>query len=217
MPNFFYYDANGQKFGPVNDGQLKTLALRGIITPQTQLETESGQKGLAGQIPGLSFPSFAAESKPKIAVPIPNEAAVAQYRYSSDTGVTPIFPLLTDTSFRELLPETLYLWIIKIAYVTGAVAVVLGTLFFCGTTIYGGVSALHNGFGYEPGLSLLAFFLAVLAVPFICIGGFLAIIVLRLICEWGIITFHYMIVWTIELIKLLKTIRIYLDVKSKRE
>jgi hypothetical protein len=53
MPNFFYYDANGQKFGPVNDQQLKALATQGIIVPQTPLETDSGHRGTAGQIPGL--------------------------------------------------------------------------------------------------------------------------------------------------------------------
>lgn len=56
MTNFFYYDANGQKQGPVNDQQLKSLAAQGAITAQTPLETDSGHKGQAGQIPGLNFP-----------------------------------------------------------------------------------------------------------------------------------------------------------------
>ncbi|GHT16687.1 hypothetical protein FACS1894189_0990 [Planctomycetales bacterium] len=53
MPNFYYYDASGQKFGPVNDSQLKGLATQGIIVPQTPMETDTGYKGTAGQIPGL--------------------------------------------------------------------------------------------------------------------------------------------------------------------
>ncbi|MCL2117838.1 MAG: NINE protein [Planctomycetaceae bacterium] len=60
MTNFFYTDANGQKQGPINDAQLKTLAAQGIVTPTTSLETESGHKGVASQIPGL----FAAASSP---------------------------------------------------------------------------------------------------------------------------------------------------------
>ena len=60
MPNFFYADANGQKQGPVNDQQLKALAAQGVITPQTPMETDSGYKGTAGQLPGL----FAAVSAP---------------------------------------------------------------------------------------------------------------------------------------------------------
>ncbi len=53
MPNFFYIDTTGTKQGPVNDQQLKALAANGVIMPQTPLETESGHKGVAGQIPGL--------------------------------------------------------------------------------------------------------------------------------------------------------------------
>jgi len=55
MPNYIFTDANGQR-QTINDHQLRTLAARGIITAQTPLETDAGQKGLAGQIPGL-FPA----------------------------------------------------------------------------------------------------------------------------------------------------------------
>ena len=56
MPNFFYFDQANQKQGPVNEQQIKALVVQGIITPQTQLETDTGKKGLAGQIKGL-FPA----------------------------------------------------------------------------------------------------------------------------------------------------------------
>jgi hypothetical protein len=56
MPNFYYTDATGQKRGLINNEQLKALVARGIITPDTLLETEAGQKGKAGQIKGL-FPA----------------------------------------------------------------------------------------------------------------------------------------------------------------
>ncbi|GHT14802.1 hypothetical protein FACS1894170_12090 [Planctomycetales bacterium] len=55
MPNFFYYNANGQKLGPFNDQHLKALVRQGIVTPQTPLETDTGHKGKAGQIKGLTF------------------------------------------------------------------------------------------------------------------------------------------------------------------
>ena len=55
MPNFYYTDATGAKQGPVNEQQLQALVSQRIITPQTQLETEAGHKGFAGQIPGLNF------------------------------------------------------------------------------------------------------------------------------------------------------------------
>ena len=53
MPNWFYHDAAGIKQGPIDDAQLKELCQSGIITPQTDLETESGYKGKAGQVRGL--------------------------------------------------------------------------------------------------------------------------------------------------------------------
>ncbi|GEM_PF-1738734 len=53
MPKFFFTDANGVKRGPLSTGQLRELAARGIITPITPLETDSGHEGLAGQISGL--------------------------------------------------------------------------------------------------------------------------------------------------------------------
>ena|GEM_PF-704744 len=60
MPNFFYFDANGQKQGAFTPQQLKSLAAQGVIGPQTPLEADSGHKGTAGQIPGL-FPVSAAQ------------------------------------------------------------------------------------------------------------------------------------------------------------
>jgi len=65
---FFYFDNSGNKRGPDNKDELKTLVARGIITPQTNLETDSGHRGKAGQIKGLfSVPAenpFAAEAIP---------------------------------------------------------------------------------------------------------------------------------------------------------
>jgi len=71
MPNFFYFDANGQKHGLVNDHQLQTLAARGVINPQTPLETEGGHKGIAGQIPGLFAHVPPPLVQPAQAVPAP--------------------------------------------------------------------------------------------------------------------------------------------------
>ena len=54
MPNFYYADTNGQKH-LLTPQQLKELVARGMITPDTPLETDTGKKGKAGQIKGL-FP-----------------------------------------------------------------------------------------------------------------------------------------------------------------
>jgi TM2 domain-containing membrane protein YozV len=60
MANFFYFDRNAQKQGPVSQERLKELAARGVIDQNTPMETDTGHKGRAGQIPGL----FAAGSTP---------------------------------------------------------------------------------------------------------------------------------------------------------
>ncbi len=62
MPNYFYIDANGQKQGPIDDQQLQMLAAQGMITPETVLETDTGHKGLAGQVLGLKFNAAASTS-----------------------------------------------------------------------------------------------------------------------------------------------------------
>ena len=62
---YFYIDANGQKQGPINDQQLQTLVARGIITPHTPMETDTGYKGMAGQIPGLEFPELMPKEGPE--------------------------------------------------------------------------------------------------------------------------------------------------------
>jgi hypothetical protein len=88
MANFFYYDVNGIKQGPVNPQQLKALAERGIITPGTAMEADTGKKGVAGQIPGLfATPKTETEGvygmapvpvSPKVATPPPAYRAVQQ-------------------------------------------------------------------------------------------------------------------------------------------
>ena len=54
--NYFYYDQNNQKRGPASEQQLKELAAKGLIGPHTPMKTDTGHKGVAGQIPGIEFP-----------------------------------------------------------------------------------------------------------------------------------------------------------------
>lgn len=53
MPNWFYYDENGEKTGPISSVILKTLADLNKITQETVIETEDGRRGKAGQVRGL--------------------------------------------------------------------------------------------------------------------------------------------------------------------
>ena len=57
MP-YFYTDENGNRHGPIDEQRLQTLAERGVFTPLTPLETDTGLKVAAGQIRGLVFPAL---------------------------------------------------------------------------------------------------------------------------------------------------------------
>ncbi|MBQ2683775.1 MAG: CD225/dispanin family protein [Thermoguttaceae bacterium] len=53
MSNWFYYDQQGQKIGPITDSELRELIVRGLILPDTKLETDTGHSVKARQVPGL--------------------------------------------------------------------------------------------------------------------------------------------------------------------
>jgi hypothetical protein len=52
---WYYYDANGIKQGQIDDVKLKTLALNGIIKPDTLIENDKGTAASASRIKGLVF------------------------------------------------------------------------------------------------------------------------------------------------------------------
>ena len=86
MPNFFYFDQSNQKYGPVSDQQLKALAAQGVINPNTPMETDTGHKGLAGQIPGLFVAvSPSMPKSPPAPVAVPTREGVPQESFLSKT------------------------------------------------------------------------------------------------------------------------------------
>ena len=84
MANFFYTDGNGQRQGPVDTPGLRRLIEFGVIGPNTPLETDTGHKGVARQIPGL----FVAGASPSVQ-PMPTHpaapVAVNPMAFSSDS------------------------------------------------------------------------------------------------------------------------------------
>ena len=58
MTNWYYTDTFGTRLGPIDDQQLQGLVARGIITPETLMETDTGHEGVAGKIPGLFEPAY---------------------------------------------------------------------------------------------------------------------------------------------------------------
>lgn len=107
MANFYYTDANGQKQGPVNENQLKALAAKGAITPETPLETEGGHKGVAGQVPGLDFSSGAN------ALPLRPQDTFAWKAgvLAKKAGVGGVFSWLFDFPFHDIRLPIINLWV----------------------------------------------------------------------------------------------------------
>lgn len=50
---WYFHDKNDVRQGPVSDEQLKMFVKRGIVTPESILETTNGHRGKAGQVKGL--------------------------------------------------------------------------------------------------------------------------------------------------------------------
>ncbi len=79
MSNWYYYNANDEKVGPVSATALKDLARQGFITRETKIENTNGRTAVAGQVNGLTF----AETK-QVETPPPVETEF--YGFASSTG-----------------------------------------------------------------------------------------------------------------------------------
>lgn len=181
MPNYFHFDTNGQKLGPVNDQQLKALASRGIITAETVLETEAGHKGKARQIPGLSFPE----------THMPQRNFVSESPADHAKRLTkPAAAWLLDFSLQNRKLPVINLWCCRIVYMIYWVVILLWAVF----ATFGLLMFATQGGNIMP----------LLFIPFVWIGALLAIILARLICEWQLILFDWIIETT-------EAARIYVD------
>ena len=56
MANWYYYNENKEKIGPIRGRELRELVRQGTITPTTVIEDETGRKALAKHVTGLEFP-----------------------------------------------------------------------------------------------------------------------------------------------------------------
>ena len=113
MTYYFYFDQNNQKQGPISEQQIQTLAVQGVITPNTPLETDTGHKGVAGQIPGLNF--NAAAHFAQTASQTPNIASAQAMS---------ILMWLFDFAFRDIRLSVINLWACRILYVIGVIAII---------------------------------------------------------------------------------------------
>ena len=85
MANWYYFNENGNRVGPVTSRELKGLAANGTITPGTAIETEDGKTVLAKKIKGLVF---ADASKPESALGLREMHVVAPSDTSEVYGLS---------------------------------------------------------------------------------------------------------------------------------
>jgi hypothetical protein len=69
MTNWFYYDTQGNKIGPIPSVALQALAQQRIVTPDTVVETDEGKRGQAGQIKNFQFPETDSPVLPPVQPP----------------------------------------------------------------------------------------------------------------------------------------------------
>ena len=191
MPNYFYIDANGQKHGLVNDQQLQALAAQGVITPNTPLETEGGHRGTAGQIPGLQFTPQTAEQTTYYS---------PQNRTHSQGNVTvagSIISWLLDFAFRDLRLPVINLWACRIIYVICCISAILWGLF--ATFMFIGIA--FGDYGDATAI--------IIGIPLAWLGVVLSIFAARLLCEWYIIIFDWIVATT-------KAAKIYVENNAKK-
>ncbi|MDR0329019.1 MAG: DUF4339 domain-containing protein [Planctomycetaceae bacterium] len=98
MANFFLTDAEGNRRGPYYEQQLQAMAAQGTITPSTPLESDTGHKGLAGQIPGLfpvAPPSPFPSSRPGTSSTTEFSVAPGDLKEAWSTGLMVLFCILS--------------------------------------------------------------------------------------------------------------------------
>ena len=73
MSDWYYYNKNGEKIGPVSVSALKGLARQGLITRDTIIENQNGRSSPAGKVNGLTFPDILPTDQGHIASPVMGE------------------------------------------------------------------------------------------------------------------------------------------------
>lgn len=108
MSNWYYYDKNGNKVGPITTLALKALAQQGMIAVETVVENEQGRTSKAGEINGLFTGPMP---------PIQNYAHTTPARsFSNSTKVPLSFWNILDFSFKRFYFFEFIIGICKVVY-----------------------------------------------------------------------------------------------------
>ena len=136
MTDFFYFDQTNQKQGPVDRLQLQELAAQGAIGPDTLVETDTGQKGVAGRIPGLFATT---QSSPFAVPPMPPYRGSPQPGYRNPRQYSPGILGFLDFGFTRFITN---IWI---SFIWGVI--IIGTLLLWGFSVLSGLITIFRADG----------------------------------------------------------------------
>ena len=171
MPNYFFTDSDGNKWGPLPAERLQTLIDRGTIAPTTQLETDTGHTGLAGQIPGLNF----------------NNVAPPPYTQREGNAAGSVVSWVFDFAFRDLRLPEVNLWVCRIVYVIVWIAAILAVSIETYQMLTGGsaeVRYAHGELFTDNRYALMGGLQRIFTLLGVWIYNAALIIVVRIACEW---------------------------------
>jgi len=169
MTNYFYFDQNNQQHGPVNEQQLHELASQGVINPNTPLETDTGHKGVAEQIPGLTF---------NVATSSPFGQSASQPSNATTSLAMSILMWPLDFAFHDIRLPCINLWACRITYALCCIGAILWGLVL--------TFSIFTAVTYGDTL-------AIIFAPLVWLGVVLFILAARLFCEWYIIVFDWIV------------------------
>ena len=162
MPNYFYIDTNGQRSDPLNEQQLQAMVEHGVITQTTPLETDTGHRGVAGQIPGLKF---------NTAVPPRRSVTYSQTEESAGTA------WLFDFSFQNIRLQKNGRRVCSFIYIC------------CFITL--AINGLLGFFLLNPMYSPEAMTAAVIFLVCYLVSAYIFLVLVRVTCEFLIVLLDY--------------------------
>ena len=136
MADWYYYDNNGNKLGPVTGRQLKELARTGQIMPETLIEGQDGQPVFARQAGNLTFLENGMEppidpALQSVPPPVP------------DTALEP-FATMQPTEDMALIPPVLEVPEVKEEEVKESTLPLLSRAVFIFLAVFVGLFGVHD-------------------------------------------------------------------------
>ena len=242
MADWYFYDANGYKIGPIKGRELKQSAQQGLITPETVVEDENGRTVLAKQVTGLTFGNETVQSR--MATELDNSSAIAAPLPPAQTvPIPPIEPSQNEAytqaaaAFGQAAVQaghvakalgqsaaktSLFAWLTDFSFQNLRLELVILWIY---RILYAvGLIVATLAFLACCSTTILGAFAAIadsrgasllmlLLIPFLCIGFILFAIYWRVICEMGVI----FLTWYVDVAKLTKATRIYVENKNTEQ